>query len=143
MIVAAADARSARALITAVGPPAAVAATAAGALAVVARVDPNEAGNYPTCPFLLVTGYQCPGCGSLRMLHALMNGDLSTAVDLNVLAVLALPYVAWVWLGWVTRRVTARPRAFVAHPGWIRAFAVVLVVFWVTRNTPVGSVLAA
>ncbi|NED58662.1 DUF2752 domain-containing protein, partial [Micromonospora aurantiaca] len=34
---------------------------AAGALVVAFRGDPNEAGHYPGCPFLALTGYYCPG----------------------------------------------------------------------------------
>jgi hypothetical protein len=46
--------------------PAAVAAGALAAAALVHVVDPNDSGNYPTCPFLALTGRFCPGCGSLR-----------------------------------------------------------------------------
>ncbi|MDP9417687.1 MAG: DUF2752 domain-containing protein [Actinomycetota bacterium] len=109
---------------------------------VVASVDPNEPGHYPTCPFLLATGHFCPGCGTLRMLHALTRGDLATAVDLNVFAVLALPYLLWSWLRWATGRVTGRPRSRLARPAWIWALAALVVAFWVLRNTPYGGVLA-
>ena len=42
-------------------------------------VDPNQPGHYPTDPFLAITGLYCPGCGTLRALHALARGDLLTA----------------------------------------------------------------
>src|SRR5690606_29528852 len=55
------------------GVPSFLAVTVAGAAAtlVVATVSPEEPGHYPTCPFLALTGAWCPGCGSLRALHAL------------------------------------------------------------------------
>ena len=37
-------------------------------------------GHYPTCPFLAITGWYCPGCGSLRAVHDLLHGDLAGAV---------------------------------------------------------------
>lgn len=38
------------------------------------------------CLFKAATGYPCPGCGSLRVLHALFNGDWIRAITLNPLA---------------------------------------------------------
>ena len=51
--------------------PLVVAASALIGRAYVANVDPNVAGHYPTCPILAVTGWYCPGCGTLRAVHAL------------------------------------------------------------------------
>ncbi|MEJ2068687.1 MAG: DUF2752 domain-containing protein, partial [Deltaproteobacteria bacterium] len=35
---------------------------------------PGQSPIYPPCPFHLITGLYCPGCGSLRALHALFHG---------------------------------------------------------------------
>ena len=51
-----APAGPARGVLTSVAGPLGVAALAAAAVGVVAAVDPNEAGHYPTCPFLSLTG---------------------------------------------------------------------------------------
>ncbi|GMA37439.1 DUF2752 domain-containing protein [Demequina litorisediminis] len=45
--------------------PLAVGAGALAAVTYVGNVDPHEGGHYPTCPSLLLTGFYCPGCGSL------------------------------------------------------------------------------
>src|ERR1700716_3309549 len=34
----------------------------------------------PLCPFRLLTGLPCPGCGLTRSLVSLLHGDLSAAV---------------------------------------------------------------
>jgi hypothetical protein len=122
--------------------PAAVAAGALAAAALVHVVDPNETGNYPTCPFLALTGRYCPGCGSLRALHALTTGDIGTAVGLNVLAVAAVPLLAYLWLGWTARRVRRAPRTSLTDPRWLMALAALVVLFWIVRNLPFGAVLA-
>ena len=44
---------------------AALAVLGAMALGVLYVFDPREPGIYPVCPFFGLTGYQCPGCGSL------------------------------------------------------------------------------
>ncbi len=115
--------------------PTAVAVAAAGVTAFVARVDPNAAGHYPTCPFLYVTGAYCPGCGSLRALHALGHGDVSVALARNPLAVLAAGLLLVLWASWLRRSVSGRPRRLT--PAWVIwvGLAVVLV-FWVLRNLP-------
>ena len=113
----------------------------AAATAVVALLSPEEPGNYPTCPFHAVTGWWCPGCGSLRAVHALTSGDVATAVDRNVLLVLAVPVLVLAWAAWVRRTVTGRSRRPVpAAAGW--TLLVTGLAFWVLRNVPAGSWLA-
>ena len=58
-------------------------------------LDPREAGNYPVCPFLEVTGYHCPGCGTLRALHQLLYGNPINALGYNVFTVLSLPFMGY------------------------------------------------
>lgn len=122
--------------------PLAVGAGAVAAAATVALVDPNEAGHYPTCPFLMLTGLQCPGCGTLRAVHALTRGDLVTAVDLNVLTVMLIPLLVWGWFGWLRHRLGRRPTLPAISPAAGYAIAVVVPLFWVARNLPWFSVLA-
>jgi hypothetical protein len=117
--------------------PATVSLAALGACAVVAAVDPNEPGHYPTCPFKLVTGLDCPGCGTLRAIHALTRGDLLLAMDHNVLTVLFLPVLVWAWLGWWRHRrgERAEPPALTGRVAL--AVPVVVGLFWVVRNLPI------
>lgn len=122
--------------------PLATAVAGACAALYVAAVDPNKPGHYPTCPFLFVTGYYCPGCGSLRAVHAIMHGDLIQAVHRNPLTVVFLPYLVWVWVLWLYRGITGRPRGDLAPPWAIWTLLVVVIAFWVLRNLPGFSWLA-
>lgn len=103
-----------------------------------AAVDPNRPGHYPTCPFLYLTGYYCPGCGSLRALHDLVaHGDLAAALRRNPLTVVMIPFVMAAWLLWALRLAgltTWTPTRI--RPAWIWAYLVLLVVYWVARNVP-------
>ena len=122
--------------------PLATAGVVLAATAYVGLVDPNESGHYPTCPFLAVTGEFCPGCGSLRAVHALTHGDIWAAVGLNVLTVIATVAMAVLWGRWVVRSWRGRPRTMVA-PAWsLYLLAGVVLVFWVVRNLAVGQALA-
>jgi hypothetical protein len=73
-------------------------AVLAGAVTYIGVADPHRQGFlYPTCPFKWLTGWECPGCGGLRMTHDVLHGDLSAAVVDNVFLLLGLPLLA-IWL---------------------------------------------
>ncbi|MEV5753355.1 DUF2752 domain-containing protein [Actinoallomurus sp. NPDC052308] len=123
--------------------PYAVLAGVIGAAGYVTMVDPNHPGHYPTCPFLAVTGYYCPGCGTLRMIHAIGRGHLTEAFGRNPLAFATLPFLAYLWVRWVSAARKGRPvRSRVLHPAVIIGFTVVILVYWVVRNLPAGRALA-
>jgi hypothetical protein len=106
--------------------------------------DPHQAGSWGFCPWLMLTGTYCPGCGGLRAVNDLTHGDLAGAASSNLLFVASLPAVAYFWLRsvhqhWVGVR---KPLPMGVLIG-IAALALVLVaVFWVVRNLPAGSWLA-
>ena len=52
------------------------------AVAVYFALDPAR-HPFPRCMFLTLTGWQCPGCGSQRALHALLHGDIASAWALS------------------------------------------------------------
>lgn len=55
--------------------------------------DPARTVWMPKCPLKMMTGIDCPGCGSQRMIHALLNFDLSGAWHANPFLVLSTPYL--------------------------------------------------
>jgi hypothetical protein len=57
-------------------------------------VDPSTSSFAPPCLFTALFGVHCPGCGSLRALHALAHGDLMAALGFNAPLVIALPVAA-------------------------------------------------
>jgi hypothetical protein len=128
--------------VTRLSRPILVAAATAAAVGYVAVISPDVPGHYPTCPFLALTGYYCPGCGSLRAIHALVHGHVTQAFGYNVLAMSMLPVLGYMWLSWLVRSARGQPRTRVAHPAWIWGFAALTVAFWVFRNTPAGHFLA-
>lgn len=130
---------SVRAGLPAYAAPVATGAAALAACALVAVVDPNEPGNYPTCPFKALTGLDCPGCGSMRAVRALTRGQVGLAADLNILLLVALPVVVWAWAGWLARSVGRRWPAPLSVPGPVGwGVAVTVVAFWFVRNLPVA-----
>jgi hypothetical protein len=123
--------------------PLGVAAGAGAVFVFVGAVNPNEPGHYPTCPFLWITGLYCPGCGTLRSIHALAHLDPVAALGLNPLAVAMVPFLLFWWGRWVLRAWQGRPRrTTLAHPAWLWGFIAIIMVYWVVRNLPFGAFLA-
>lgn len=102
------------------------------ALASLALGDPNTSVWFPPCLWRTITGWQCPGCGAARAIHALLHGHLDIALRTNVLVVLVLPWIAIE----IVQRIRYDAPMITARlsPAAIRSLAVVAVVFGVGRN---------
>ncbi len=97
--------------------------------------DPSVSGNFfPQCPFRLLTGYDCPGCGSQRTLHALLHGDLHKAFALNPFLVLSLPIVALLIFARWQRFRFPRLYHYTTHRYFIFSFVIATLCWWVGRN---------
>ncbi|MFF8767538.1 MULTISPECIES: DUF2752 domain-containing protein [Nocardiopsis] len=106
-------------------------------------VDPNEPGNYPTCPWLLLTGTFCPGCGSMRAIALLTHGEILASISMNPLLWLLLPYVAWTYGRWLLHSIRPPKRYPKLTPGWfLWGMLIVIMAHWVLRNLPWFSFLA-
>ena len=115
------------------------------AAAILYVLDPREPGNYPICPFLGLTGYHCPGCGTLRALHQLLHGSPLNALGYNPLTILSLPFLAYAFVAGGLRAFRApAPAPIFIHPRLIWAMLFGIAAFWVLRNIPIQplSILA-
>lgn len=122
--------------------PLAVAGGAVAGLTVTALWDPNQPGHYPSCPFLALTGWYCPGCGSLRALHAIAHGDLLTALARNPALVVGACWLTWVWVRWLRHTVAGeRPGAMTGGRS-ARFLPYAIAAFWVARNIPGWTILS-
>ena len=116
---------------------AALVAIAVGMLRV---FNPATAWFFPPCPFRAVTGYLCPGCGTLRALHQLLNGHVAAAFKLNPLMMVLLPCVGYAGASDVLEAVFGRglPRVFI-RPVYIWMLLAIIILFWIVRNTPLAA----
>ena len=120
------------------GPASVTAAVAAGG-ALVATNDPTTSSILPPCPLYALTGILCPGCGSTRATHALLNGDLITAFDFNPLMVLAVPVLAFAFVRWWSMafgRSDGSRAEVKLPPQAIYGLFALVVVFGIARNLP-------
>lgn len=106
-------------------------AAMAGAVAYTGVVDPHVRGSiFPQCPFKLLTGWNCPACGGLRMTHDLLHANLSAAVVDNVFLLVGIPAL----IAWVLLRRRARKPAMT--PVIVAMLVAVSIAWTVVRNLP-------
>lgn len=96
--------------------------------------DPMESRFMPQCLFHRVTGLQCMGCGSQRMIHALLHGDIAGAFAANAFGLVLLPFI--VFMIWTETQRTKRPRLYqkVFSPIAITTLIILLILWLVVRN---------
>lgn len=111
----------------------AVAVAAAALIAIYGALEPAEAG-FPRCPFLTLTGWQCPGCGSQRAAHALLHGRLGEAWGYNAVMVCVLPLLGLLGVAELMRARWPRFHAALNSRAMCLGVAGLFVVWCVVRN---------
>ena len=111
----------------------------AAALGYIAAVDPNQPGHYPLCPTRALFGVDCPGCGLMRGTHDLVTGNVSGALDHNVLLVVLVPLAIVVWVRWLLKSWRGESpevtyAQFRRRNRWMLVGLVVILAFGVIRN---------
>lgn len=120
--------------------PLLVAGAGAAAVAVVHFRDPHIEGSYGMCPVYLMFGVYCPGCGGMRAVHNLTDGQLLDSLHSNLLALpLLVAFTLWVgdWVIRAWRGESMRLPGIGSITMWA-SFAF-LAGYTVLRNTPWGS----
>ena len=104
--------------------------------------DPHVSGSWGHCPFLALTGLPCPGCGGLRAVNDLTNGNLAGALASNAMAVVLVASVGVLWCAWLVRTLRGKDGP-VLSARWATvlsvSFGVAFLVFGLYRMTPWGA----
>jgi hypothetical protein len=100
--------------------------------------DPATFGIFPPCPLYALTGWYCPGCGSLRGLHQLLLGNLRNAFAMNPFTILSLPFLAYGGASYASFQIRGKylPR-WLLPASWIWGLCAAVIAFAVLRNIPV------
>ena len=89
---------------------------------------------FPRCPFNLLTGLKCPGCGSQRAIHQLLNLNIAEAFRYNACLVIFIPIVIFLVLADVFRQRCPRLYLFSRNTYLSYALLVVILLWWLLRN---------
>lgn len=112
----------------------AVAAVVVAGVVIYSTFDPSASRWFPRCPFLMLTGLKCPGCGTQRAIHALLHGDVLSALHFNALLPVSIPLLLLYGYAELVR--TRKPRFYnrVNSVTAILAVLIVVIVWWIVRN---------
>ena len=91
---------------------------------------------WPKCWWLMLTGTQCPGCGSQRAIASMLDGDFMTALKFNPILFLAIPYIClliWVDSGKSNPTKQHINKILFSSKG-LRVLAITIIIYWIGRN---------
>ena len=93
--------------------------------------------NFPIkCPWQVLTGTQCPACGSQRALHALVHGHWLEALRYNYFFVISIPYaLIAILVSWYNfNHCFDKLKQLAFHRYTLYAYVVLFFAWWIVRN---------
>ena len=96
--------------------------------------NPTLSKYFPKCPFYSLLGLKCPGCGTQRALHAMLNLDFVQAARYNALLLVALPLIGLYLFADVMKKRWPGLDNALNHPVTIAVLLVVIAAWLVLRN---------
>lgn len=110
-----------------------VAAVAIALLLFYALVD-VDSGLMPRCPIKALTGFDCPGCGSQRMIHALLHGDFAGAWRRNPFLIVMIPVMLAALVAELWRKRFPRLNRVILSPASIAVIIAATAIWTICRN---------
>lgn len=99
-----------------------------------ATVSPESSNLFPKCLFLQLTGFRCPGCGSQRVIHSLLTGDISAAFRYNAFMILMIPYIIVLITAYLLRKKHPKLYLAVCNKAIIITIFILVILWWILRN---------
>lgn len=97
-------------------------------------LNPSDSALFPKCPFLALTGLKCPGCGSQRAIHSLLNLDIVSALRYNGLLVISIPVIILYLYAEINRNRKAGLYSHMHSQFIIWCIFVIVITWWILRN---------
>ncbi len=96
--------------------------------------NPSNIQFFPKCPFFLLTGLKCPGCGSQRAIHCLLHLEVVPAFRYNALLVLSIPVVSLLLLSSALKEKCPAFHNYMNKPCVPITYLVLVLAWWILRN---------
>lgn len=106
----------------------------AGLVYIYSRFNPESYTLFPKCIFLQLTGLKCPGCGSQRVIHNLLNLNLRKAFEANAFLVLCIPYIIALIVSVPLKFRFPKLYNTLNSVPVIIAIAILVITWWIIRN---------
>lgn len=103
-------------------------------------IDPSSSYLMPKCPFKMLTGLDCPSCGSQRAFHAVLHGQFEAAFLLNPYIFLVFPYLLLLLYTYLSDSTLAqRISPVIQHRMMLYGYILLYLAWWILRNTPLWN----
>ena len=109
-------------------------AACVGLVLTYSRFSPEDSTWFPKCIFLQLTGLKCPGCGSQRVVHNLLNLNIHKAFEANAFLVLCLPYIAALLASIPLKSRFPKFYNTLNSVPVIITICILVIIWWITRN---------
>jgi hypothetical protein len=110
-----------------------------GLVLVYSLFNPENNAYFPKCIFKSLTGFKCPGCGSQRAIHHILNFQIAEALRNNLLLVISIPYIITGFVFDLVKKPGAKFikwRKILFGSIAIYTILVIIILFWILRNIP-------
>lgn len=100
-------------------------------------INPSEVDYLPKCPLYVTTGIYCPGCGSQRATHFLLNFNILGVLQQNVLYLIGVFIIGYhlCVLG-INLFFKKNIYNYIYHPKTPIIILTLMILFWLLRNIP-------
>lgn len=100
-------------------------------------INPSEVDFLPKCPLYATTGIYCPGCGSQRATHQLLNLNFLGVLQQNALYIFGLLITAYhIIIEGINYLFKKKIYNFIYHPKTPIVVLIIIILFWIARNIP-------
>ncbi len=111
-----------------------LAAACVGLVFIYSHFSPESTAWFPKCIFLQLTGLKCPGCGSQRVVHNLLNLNIHKAFEANAFLLLSLPYIIALLVSIPLKSRFPKFYNALNSTHVIITIGILVIVWWITRN---------
>ncbi|MBI9041428.1 DUF2752 domain-containing protein [Lutibacter sp.] len=100
-------------------------------------INPSTVNYLPKCPLYITTGLYCPGCGSQRATHHLLNFNFIEVAKQNVLYILGILLIAYhLFITVINSLFKKNIYNYIYHPKTPIIVLIIVLLFWIVRNIP-------
>ena len=100
-------------------------------------INPSNVNFFPKCPLYVTTGVYCPGCGSQRATHQLLQFNLIGVLQQNVLYFLGLLVLAYHGIMMLLNSILKKNiYNYIYHPKTPIIILIIILIYWILRNLP-------
>lgn len=97
--------------------------------------NPSDFIFFPKCPMYSFTGLYCPGCGSQRGIHQILNGNIIEGFRHNYLLLLMFIVLGYKFALYIFKKIfNTNINNLLHRPITTKLILVFVILFWILRN---------